>query len=336
MFVNENSLTILIIALLIDVIIGDPIWLWKWTGHPVAWFAKFILLFNKIRGTSSSPINVKVLGMCGIFTLTLVAILVGIMLVKFLSDTLWGLIVSGVIASIFIAQKSLYSHVKQVHKALTSNDLDQSRKQVAKIVGRAPQKLDKSGVARATIETTAENISDGIIAPIFWCLLFGLPGLLAYKAINTADSTIGYKNEKFKNLGWATARLDDLVNYLPARLSGLLIAMCAPLTNGSIKTALSTMFKDARQHNSPNAGWPEASMAGILGIALAGPRIYTTHTEDGNWINGSGRMIVSPVDVKNTLKILVAVCVLLFFILTFLLIVLIQFTELNFAANLAH
>ena len=335
MFVNENSLTILIIALLIDVIIGDPNWLWKRTGHPVAWFAKFILLFNKIRGTSSSSSYVKVLGIIAIFALTLVAILIGILLVQFFSDTLWGLIVSAVIASIFIAQKSLYSHVKQVQKALSGNDLEQSRKQVAKIVGRDPNKLDMSGVARATIESTAENISDGIIAPIFWCILFGLPGLIAYKAINTADSTIGYKNEKYKNLGWATARLDDLVNYLPARLSGFLIAICAPLTYGSIKTALSIMVKDAHQHNSPNAGWPEASMAGILGIALAGPRIYSTHTEDGNWINGSGRMIVSSVDVKNTLKILVAVCILLFFILTFLLIVLILFTELNFSINLA-
>ena len=310
MFIDKNTLTILIIAILIDLIVGDPNWLWKWTGHPVAFFAKFIDACENLRVNSISPTADKVSGFIVIITLTLISIFVGFILINLLSESLIGILVCTIIASIFIAQKDLYVHVKQVYRALSKKNLSESRDCVAKIVGRDTTQLDESGVARAAIESTAENISDGIVAPVFWCILFGLPGLLAYKAINTADSIIGYKNEKYKNFGWATARLDDLVNYIPSRLSGLLISACAPIVHGRIRSAISTMFKDASKHNSPNAGWPEASMAGILGIALAGPRIYPTHQEDGDWINAIGRKEVDSNDVKNALKILLAVCLL--------------------------
>ena len=315
MFVTENILIIIIFAILIDSAIGDPDWLWKWMGHPVALFAKFVLFFDKVRGTALSSNANKILGIFVIATLTLASVFVGIILVNLLQNSWWGILMSAVIASFFLAQKSLYNHVQEVKKALNNNDLELSRAKVSKIVGRDPKQLDESGVARATIESTAENLSDGIVAPVFWCILFGLPGLLAYKAINTADSTIGYKNDKFKNFGWATARLDDFVNFIPARLTALMIALSAPFVNGSIKTALSIMINDAHQHNSPNAGWPEASMAGVLGITLAGPRTYSTHTEKGNWINKTGRNIVSSVDVQKSQVILVAVCALQVFVL---------------------
>ncbi len=322
MLVDENTLAILIIALLIDSIIGDPDWLWKRVRHPVSLFATFVLYFDKLRRPSNTPATDKLFGIVAITALTLISILIGIILAYLLKDSWWGIIISALTASIFVAQKSLFCHVKPVYKALQSNDLEKSREQVSKIVGRDPKHLDKSGVARATIETAAENLSDGIVAPVFWFFLFGLPGLLTYKAINTADSTIGYKNEKYKNFGWATARLDDLVNYIPARLSGLLIAFCAPCVNGSIKTAFKTMIKDASLHNSPNAGWPEASMAGVLGVALAGPRIYSTHKEDGNWINDIGRKEIGSIEIHNALKILVAVCIFQFLILAFVLVLL--------------
>ena len=322
MLVDENTLVILIIALLIDSIIGDPDWLWQHVRHPVSLFARFVLYFDKLRRTSNTPATDKLFGIVVITALTLISILIGIILVNLLKDSWWGIILSAFVASIFVAQKSLFSHVKQVCKALQGNDLEKSREQVSKIVGRDPKHLDKSGVTRATIETAAENLSDGIVAPVFWFIFFGLPGLLAYKAINTADSTIGYKNEKYMNFGWATARLDDWVNYIPARLSGLLIAFCAPCVNGSIKTAFKTMIKDASLHNSPNAGWPEASMAGVLGVALAGPRIYSTHKEDGNWINNTGRKEIGAVEIQNTLRILISVCIVQFLFLALVLLIL--------------
>ena len=310
MFIDKNTLAILIIAILIDSIIGDPNWLWKWTGHPIALFAKFIDSCESFRVNSISPTAEKVFGFIVIVALILISILVGFILIYLLSESLIGILVCAIIASIFIAQKDLYDHVKQVYKALSKQNLSESRDCVAKIVGRDTAQLDEPGVVRAAIESTAENISDGIIAPVFWCLLFGLPGLLAYKAINTADSIIGYKNDRYINFGWATARLDDLVNYIPSRLSGFIISICAPIVNGKIRSAILTMFKDASKHNSPNAGWPEASMAGILGIALAGPRVYPTHKENGNWINAIGRKEVDSNDVNNALKILLTVCLL--------------------------
>ena len=315
MFVDENILIILIFAILVDSALGDPDWLWKRLSHPVTLFAKFVLIVDKIRGSSLSSTANKVLGIVVIALLTLVSVLVGIMLIYLLPDTWWGILITSAIASIFLAQKSLCEHVQNVYKALKRNDLEKSREEVSKIVGRDPKQLDESGVARATIESTAENLSDGVVAPVFWCILFGLPGLLAYKAINTADSTIGYKNENYKDFGWATARLDDLMNYIPARITAVLIALSAPVVNGSIKSAMTTAIKDAQKHNSPNAGWPEATMAGVLGIALAGPRIYFTHTENGNWINKTGRKAVTSNDVHKSLLVLIAVCVLQFFVL---------------------
>ncbi len=165
---------------------------------------------------------------------------------------------------------------------------------------------------RAAIESCAENFSDGVVAPIFWLALFGLPGLIVYKAINTADSMIGHRTPRHRDFGWAAARLDDCLNLVPARLAGVLIALVAPVGGGSIVTSLKTMRRDARQHRSPNAGWPESAMAGALGIALAGPRRYGETIVDDPFLNAEGRKDAMPGDIRRALKILVAACALEF------------------------
>src|SRR6185436_6153403 len=209
-----------------------------------------------------------------------------------------------------IAQRSLYQHVARVRSAFTDGGLAEARRAVSMIVGREPDQLDEAGVCRAAIESCAENFSDGVVAPVFWLALFGLPGLIAYKAINTADSMIGHRSPRYLSFGWASARLDDLVNLIPARLSGLLVAMVAPIAGGTTGTALRVMWRDAAKHRSPNAGWPESATAGALGLALAGPRRYGEQIVDDPLLNAEARKDAAPVDIGRALKLLVAACLL--------------------------
>jgi adenosylcobinamide-phosphate synthase len=218
----------------------------------------------------------------------------------------------GLIASVFIAQQSLYWHVARVRAAFASEGLAGAREAVAMIVGRDPESLDDSGVARAAIESCAENFSDGVVAPVFWLALLGLPGLFAYKAINTADSMIGHRTPRHRDFGWAAARLDDLLNLVPARLAGVLVALVAPVAGGSMIAAVKIMWRDARKHRSPNAGWPESAMAGALGVALAGPRRYGETVVDDLFLNAEGRANAAPDDIGRALKILIAACALEF------------------------
>jgi len=180
-----------------------------------------------------------------------------------------------------MAARSLYHHVDAVVNTLSLDSLELARESVAKIVGRDTSVLDQSGISRAALESLAENTSDGIVAPIFWGAIFGLPGLLMYKIVNTLDSMIGHQNQKYQSFGWASAKLDDLMNYFPARLTGMLIAVVSTKP----KEAFLCMINDARAHCSPNAGWPESAMAGALGIRLSGPRIYDQGTEDHPYLN---------------------------------------------------
>jgi adenosylcobinamide-phosphate synthase len=178
------------------------------------------------------------------------------------------------------------------------------------IVGRDPDQLDEAGVCRAAIESCAENFSDGVVAPAFWLALLGLPGLIAYKAINTADSMIGHLNPRYQAFGWATARLDDLVNLIPARLSGLLVAIVAPVAGGATIAALKVMWRDAGKHRSPNAGWPESAAAGALGLALAGPRRYGERIVDDAFLNAEAGKAATPDDIGRALHLLIAACLL--------------------------
>ena len=218
-------------------------------------------------------------------------------------------IILALIASIFIAQRSLYQHVAEVRSAFAKGGLTEARDAVAMIVGRDPEQLDEAGVCRAAIESCAENFSDGVVAPVFWLALLGLPGLIGYKAINTADSMIGHRTERHGSFGWAAARLDDLVNLVPARLSALLLAVAAPIAGGSVAKSLGVVRRDASKHSSPNAGWPESAMAGALGLALAGPRRYAEHVVEDPFLNSEATRQAVPNDIGRALGLYTAACV---------------------------
>ena len=222
----------------------------------------------------------------------------------------FGNVLIGLMASTLIAQRSLYQHVARVRSAFADGGLAEARRAVSMIVGRDPDQLDEAGVCRAAIESCAENFSDGVVAPVFWLALLGLPGLIAYKAINTANSMIGHRSPRYESFGWAAARLDDLVNLIPARLSGLLVAAVAPVAGGTTATALKVMWRDAAKHRSPNAGWPESAMAGALGLALAGPRRYGERIVDDVFLNAEARKDAMPDDIGRALDLLVAACLL--------------------------
>jgi adenosylcobinamide-phosphate synthase len=195
-----------------------------------------------------------------------------------------------------------------VRDAFASGGLEGARSAVTMIVGRDPAELDQAGVSRAAIESSAENFSDGIVAPVFWLALLGLPGLLIYKAVNTADSMIGHRNARFESFGWASARFDDLLNLAPARLSGVLLALAAPLAGGSVSRALQVMRRDAPKHRSPNAGWPESAMAGALDLALAGPRVYGGQRVEDPFLNAEARREATPDDIGRALKVMLGGC----------------------------
>ena len=187
----------------------------------------------------------------------------------------YGFVIVAILASSLIAQRSLYEHVERVAMALEREGLDGGRRAVSQIVGRDPDALDEAGVARAAIESLAENFSDGVVAPVFWLAVGGLAGGTAYKAINTADSMVGHRTARHNDFGFAAAKLDDLVNLPASRLCALLIVLAASMTkNASASNAWTSVWRDASNHRSPNAGWPEAAMAGALGLSLAGPRVY--------------------------------------------------------------
>src|SRR5690606_5902894 len=209
-----------------------------------------------------------------------------------------GIVLAGILAWPLVAMRSLRDHVRAVAGPLAAGDLLGARRAVAMIVGRDPDRLDREGIARATIESLAENASDGIVAPVFWGVLFGLPGIAAYKAINTLDSMIGHRTQRYRAFGWAAARLDDLVNLIPARLTGLLFA---PVSTRP-RAALETMWRDARRHRSPNAGWPGAALAGALEIHLSGPRAYHDGVAHEPWLN-EGAPDPQPADIGRALRL---------------------------------
>jgi len=198
--------------------------------------------------------------------------------------------------------------VKAVADGLRDGGLAGGRAAVSMIVGRDPDSLDGPGVARAAIESCAENFSDGVVAPVFWYVVLGLPGIMVYKTVNTLDSMIGHRSERYRAFGWASARFDDLLNLVPARLAGVLIAAAALATRGARPgAALRTMLRAAGKHRSPNAGWPEAAMAGALGLALAGPRRYGTEVVRDPWI-GDGRAQAGEADIRAALRVMVTAC----------------------------
>jgi adenosylcobinamide-phosphate synthase len=309
--IADNALWVVVAAILFDAAIGDPDVIWRRLPHPVVWIGHAIgALERELNIATWSPQQRKLAGVGAVMWLVIGAAIIGLLIEIFLPQGWIDIATKGFLASILLAQRSLYQHVARVRDAFADGGLIGARKAVAMIVGRDPEQLDEAGVSRAAIESTAENFSDGIVAPLFWLAVFGLPGLIAYKAINTADSMIGHRSPRYEAFGWAAARLDDLVNLIPARLSGLLIAVVAPAVGGSIATSKNIMFRDAACHRSPNAGWPESAMAGALGIALSGPRRYAEGEANEPWLNEEARKDATAKDIGQALKLFVAACAL--------------------------
>lgn len=291
------------LAFLLERFLGYPKVLLDSVGHPVMWFGRLIdtleVRLNKPERTDTERQQAGIVALIALLAATLVVTLV---IVRFLALLEYGWVVEALLAVPFLAQKQLGEMVKAVADALGVS-LDAGREAVSHIVGRDTRTLDESGVSRAAVESLAENASDGVIAPLFWLVLFGLPGIALYKAINTADSMIGHMDERYRDYGWASAKLDDLVNWIPARLTAVLItAGCFFVPGASPSSAWKAARRDARGHKSPNAGWPEAAMAGALGFALGGPREYDGETVDLPTM-GDGRRQLRASDILRSVAL---------------------------------
>jgi adenosylcobinamide-phosphate synthase len=311
-----STLFIAALALALDWWLGDPDRFWKRTGHPVAWMGWLVdgleAFLNRPGDDPYAQYRAGALAEAILVGAAIVsALLVGFVLGLFGAI---GDLAEVFVVSVFLAQKSLRDHVAEVARAIKDKGLGSGRAAVAKIVGRDPQQLDRSGVARAAIESLAENFSDGVVAPIFWYAVFGLPGLFAYKMINTADSMIGHRSERFVDFGRVAAQTDDLANWLPARLSALAIALGAQILHGGSRAmdALGVAARDAGLHRSPNAGWPEAAMAGGAGLALGGPRRYEGEYVAQSWINGGGKRLIDAADILSAIAVFDRSCATLF------------------------
>ena len=296
--------TLAFLALLIELMLGYPDWLVRSIGHPVTWMGRLIeALDHKLNHEKDSPTRRQSAGAIAIVALIAVAGLVAYALEHNLPRLPFGLLVLAVLASTLLAQRSLYAHVARVAAALEQDGLEAGRKAVAQIVGRDPEALDESGVARAAIESLAENFSDGVVAPAFWMSVAGLPGAAIYKAINTADSMIGHRTPRHADFGIAAARLDDLVNLPASRLAAVLIVAAAWFADRtSAANAWRAVQRDAPHHRSPNAGYPEGAMGGALGLALAGPRRYGGVLVDDATM-GAGQRDATAADIRAALAL---------------------------------
>jgi adenosylcobinamide-phosphate synthase len=305
-----SNATILLLALVIDAAVGDPEWLYRAIAHPTVLAGRLIdWLDQGLNNLADSPAWQRFWGIVAVVFLVGGALTLGWIIVALLDLFPLGWVVVAALMSTLLAQNGLYRHVRAVADGLDQAGLAGGRDAVQHIVGRDPETLDEAGVARAAIESLAENFSDAVTAPTFWALLLGLPGLLAYKVVNTADSMIGHRTERYQHFGWAAARLDDLLNLIPARLAGA--ALCGAaflLSREQGRAAWQAMWSDARKHYSPNAGWPEAAMAGGLGVALGGLRVYDGERLDDAWMGDGGRTDSTTADIRRGLKLYVIAC----------------------------
>ncbi|WP_299142686.1 adenosylcobinamide-phosphate synthase CbiB [uncultured Tateyamaria sp.] len=275
-------------AMALDALAGEPRWLWARVPHPAVLMGLLVGALD--RHWNAAPAQ-RAKGVAALVVLMSAGLLIGLVLSQL------GGLVSIVIAAVLLAQKSLIQHVRAVADGLRLSDTA-GRRAVAMIVSRDVSTAKPSSVSRSAIESLSENFSDGVIAPAFWFLVAGLPGIIVYKIVNTADSMIGYLTPRHAAFGWAAARIDDVLNWIPARLTAALIAGAG----GSLRH-WQEIVRDAALHRSPNAGWPEAAMAQALGIALAGPRSYDGQMQDLAWVNGDGRHTLGPADIDAAILI---------------------------------
>lgn len=299
---------VLLLGTVLDRLVGDPDALWRRWPHPVVWIGRAIGWLDRTFNREALSFAARRRnGVGAILVLLAAAILVGFALhALFARLGPLGIVLEATVVGIFLAQKSMAEHVRRVADALNAGGLLEGRRAVSMIVGRDPDQLDEAGVCRAAIESLAENASDGIVAPWLFYLVFGLPGFLAYKALNTADSMIGHLSERHRAFGWAAARLDDLANLVPARLNALMFAALAPTLPGSkgFGYAWAIARRDAKLHRSPNAGWPEAAAAAALGIAFGGPRRYGALIVEAPLLHPEGRLISTVDDIDRSIVLL--------------------------------
>ncbi|QTK80215.1 Cobalamin biosynthesis protein CobD [Agrobacterium tumefaciens] len=293
------------LSLLIERVTGYPNWLFRRIGHPVTWIGSLIALIDrKWNRESASFSQRKTAGVAALAVFVGLTLLIAWSAQSVLLFLPLGFLLLAVFGASLPAQKSLEQHVEAVATALEREGVEGGRKAVSMIVGRDPQRLDEAAICRAAIESLAENFSDGIVAPALWLGLLGLPGGAAYKAINTADSMIGHRSPRHEAFGWASARLDDLVNLPASRLSGFLFVAAAFFVEGaSPRDAIAAIRRDAHHHRSPNAGWPEAAMAGALGFALAGPRSYGGQMIEARFMGEGGRSVLVAGDIRKALRL---------------------------------
>ncbi len=289
---------------MIELCAGYPQGLLRAIGHPVTWIGRLIAALDRLLNRDTAgPHWRRDAGIIAILLLLGIVGAITFIVERELLRLPFGLIALAVVASTLIAQRSLHRHVADVATALEQGGVIAGRAAVAKIVGRDPETLDAASVARAAIESLAENFSDGVVAPVVWMAIAGLPGAALYKAINTADSMIGHRTPRHEAFGWAAAKLDDLVNLPASRLAALLLVAAAMLgKNASAAAAWRAVVRDAARHRSPNAGYPEAAMAGALGLSLAGPRVYGGVTIDDAAM-GDGRRDAAAADIRRALAL---------------------------------
>jgi adenosylcobinamide-phosphate synthase len=303
------SLPLALAAAVLEATIGYPAPLYLAIGHPVTWMGRSLAWLEARLNRAETSFGAR--RAAGVFALCLyltpVALAAWASTRLCLSGGALGFAVLALLTASLPAQRSLAGHVKAVADGLDAS-LDEGRRAVAMIVGRNPDVLDEAGVARAAIESLAENFSDGVVAPILWIAVGSLVGGALYKAINTADSMIGHKNERYLEFGWAAARLDDLVNLPASRLAAMWFILAAALMpRASARDGAQAVWRDAGRHRSPNAGWPEAALAGALGLKLAGPRIYGETLVDDAFM-GSGRREAGAADIRRALGVYRRAC----------------------------
>jgi adenosylcobinamide-phosphate synthase len=298
-----SNVELALAALLVEAAVGYPEWVYRRIGHPVTWIGALIGgLDARLNTPARSDKRRRVLGVISLAAVLAVTAGVTVALERVTMLRPAGWIVLVLASSSLLAQRSLETHVRAVAEALERNGLPGGRLAVSKIVGRDPEGLDEAGVSRAAIESLAENFADGVVAPAFWMAVAGLPGAAVYKAANTADSMIGHRTSRHAAFGWAAARFDDAINLPASRLTALFLVVGAFAVGASAKDAARAVMEDASKHRSPNAGWPEAAMAGALGLSLAGPRVYGgILVEDA--CMGHGRREATAADIRRALRL---------------------------------
>jgi adenosylcobinamide-phosphate synthase len=298
------SVALALVAILIELCFGYPERLFRTIGHPATWIGRLMVALDRwLNREAAGPTERRAAGVAALLILLAAVGALALIVERELLRLPFGILVTGLVASTLLAQRSLHKHVADVADALDKRGIASARTALSRIVGRDSESLDAAGIARAAIESLAENFSDAIVAPVLWMAIAGLPGAALYKAINTADSMIGHRTPRYADFGWAAARLDDLVNLPASRLAALLLVAAAALRkDASVDAAWRAVRRDAARHRSPNAGFPEAAMAGALGLSLAGPRVYDgVRVEDA--MMGNGRRDADAADIRRALAL---------------------------------